>query len=75
MVMRMVMVMVMINDDVMVMMMVMINDDVMLVLVVVLVLQVQLLQVLAGAAGAKGCMKSSPHTCAWQKEIESELPA
>ena len=75
MVMRMVMVMVMINDDVMVMvmMMVMINDDVML--VVVLVLQVQLLQVLAGAAGAKGCMKSSPHTCAWQKEIESELPA
>ena len=71
--MRMVMVMVMINDDVMVMMMVMINDDVML--VVVLVLQVQLLQVLAGAAGAKGCMKSSPHTCAWQKEIESELPA
>ena len=73
--MRMVMVMVMINDDVMVMMMVMINDDVMLVLVVVLVLQVQLLQVLAGAAGAKGCMKSSPHTCAWQKEIESELPA
>ena len=59
--MRMVMVMVMINDDVMVMMMVMINDDVM--------------QVLAGAAGAKGCMKSSPHTCAWQKEIESELPA